>query len=103
MILSFMICLGFSDLFKAVSKKIEGNMRKSEKIPGNQDWFHYFMICLGASDLFKAVSMKIKGNMRKPEEILEIPDQIKGKIRKPGLILLFYDIFWCFWPFQSYF
>ena len=69
-----MICLGVSDLFKAVSKKIEGNMRKPEKIPGNPDWFYYFMICLGVSDLFKAVSMNIKGNMRKPEEILGIPD-----------------------------
>ena len=54
------------------------------------------MICLGVSDLFKAVSKKIEGNMRKPEEISGIPDQSKGKIRKPGLILLFYDIFWCF-------
>ena len=66
-----MICLGVSDLFKAVSKKFEGNMRKPEEIPGNPDCFHYFIICLGVSDLFKAVSRKIKGNMRKPEEIPE--------------------------------
>ena len=69
-----MIFFGVSDLFKAISREIKGNIRKPEKIPGNPDWFYYFMICLGVSDLFKAVSMKIKGNMRKPEEILGIPD-----------------------------
>ena len=43
------------------------------------------MIFFGVSDLFKAISREIKGNMRKPEEISGIPDQSKGKIRKPGV------------------
>ena len=57
-----MIFFGVSDLFKAISKKFEGNMRKPEEIPGNPEWFYHFMICLGVSDLFKAVSKRIEGN-----------------------------------------
>ena len=41
----FMISFGVSDLFKAISREIKGNMRKPEEIPGNPDWFYYFMIC----------------------------------------------------------
>ena len=50
----FMTFLGYSDLSKAISKRIKRDMRKSE-----ETWTD-FMTFLGISDLSKSISKEMK-------------------------------------------